>query len=994
MNVSLRLDQRPRSIDQDPAARLTSPALGAAVDCDATGDRDSSPNSSSTAELIEHIPNSSSTAELLPDPMDSLGTPTSTTSQSPPRVVAAPRCPPQDGEEYLRSVAARCTRDEPLLAGFALVLIRQQRQQEPFETPEERRLLQDGFRRLFEGAQGPSPKRAVLWRLMLIAIWGQQGPWAVLLLRAALLATHIDLEVVFDQCPGCFEVALRQVTLMAPLLLDRLQCPPVERDDHLQRLRDSLAGLRRDWHNVWVLGPAADAAVDVVEPTEAPPPEGPSPTSGPGARARGACDGAGLCGAACEAPRVQTAVGGKAPATAVPGGSPASHVAADGSPHKAPGDWTWVQLGPRGDCAAKGPPAGPGPPPAPEPPDLQRRRSVPEFSQSPALKCGAVEPHGGGTMSDGSHVRFPGRPLDTQHPLTKTADSLDLRNVWTTTDGGSLRASLSACPHDAPDAAAERAQRRPSTPEPHAKRSSWSNFARGLQPLALPVREPRLQWPGPVRHGHSGQPNSPDNAAAAAAAAVAVTSSVVKEVLVTDRGLDVPRPPPSLPPCPICRWVQGTDAVLHDVPRAVACFALGQPPVPPALTQGLQQRASPWPQFWALFHGWWHGAPAVPRDLRALVRGNRQRCARDVGKELRIRQLLGGGAAAAASRPHRRAPLQPKDRAPGPAPAALPVLAPPCPQHEAAALGPGWVPDPGQCGPSPATGPRRLAGDSSDTAAAATPVPLSVTVNPLLGMPDALFVGPTAGVAQAKTGSVLRPFHTVEHALRHIWKGQSLVLLPGVYAPFKVRNVVATAAHPVRVLALGRVLVVWPKDVPRRKRSPLIKVRGCNHVVFAGLQLKAEDGLGLDIGSDCCNVTMRGMIVEGSHRCYRLPDAEFNNIRFVDCVFHEKEQQCLSRAVRRCEGARLPHWYARIGYAFCALWIGLCIFLQLAMMGAIKRTKDEDHVGMIVLWVLTFAVDIFIVQPMMWPLEWLLLGKRFDPSWILSEPMGIELDLS
>ena len=179
----------------------------------------------------------------------------------------------------LGDISATCQADHPWVVAFVLALGRYQPDHEPFQTEAERALLRLGLRATLgpehAARAGPAPALC-LWKLLLIALWGDMGHWAVLLLKAALLRTRIDLELVFDLFEDCLPVARAQVRATADLLFAHLHVPPDDRRPRLRSIEESARALHRVEGNVWVL-PSPKAAGHPAPPGDPPGGAGPEP---------------------------------------------------------------------------------------------------------------------------------------------------------------------------------------------------------------------------------------------------------------------------------------------------------------------------------------------------------------------------------------------------------------------------------------------------------------------------------------------------------------------------------------------------------------------------------------------------------------------------------------------------------------------------------------------------------------------------------------------
>ena len=453
-------------------------------------------------------------------------------------------------------------------------------------------------------------------------------------------------------------------------------------------------------------------------------------------------------------------------------------------------------------------------------------------------------------------------------------------------------------------------------------------------PLAVSFGgSPRLQWTegqAPYRSATVSALSLASDAARGAARAPApapLTSSLLKELLVTDHGLGL-EPGAGLGRCGACIWDRGVRALATGgVALAGACFAAGHPPVPPRLVRGIDPHGTAWTQFWCVYYAWAQGHAAVVPRLQALVRARRLRAGRRLVASVRLLPLAGGAATAATVNgllPESavRSPLallpklQPRvPRARAGSDAGLPELVgPDCPEH-------GWLPG---AEPAPAADPdppdagRDGAPGEALPEGAGAASPLAPIVNGMLGFPDTLFVGPTYDAAQRKTGSAFRPFHSVEEALRHAGRGQTVALLPGVYSPVKVCDVHADARAPVRIQGLGRVVIATPQKLPWRAEAALVKVRNCNNVVLAGLEVRTS-GLGIDIEDNCYIISLQGIVMENVGRACRHPVARYHNIQFVFCVLNERRHTRMKALARRLGRARLRPRWVYVGVAACLL---------------------------------------------------------------------------
>ena len=123
-------------------------------------------------------------------------------------------------QELLAHAADACQADHPWVRAFVSALHRYSPSEEPFQTGPEQELLRRGLWMTLAPADaesaGPAPALC-MWRLLLIAVWGDMGHWAVLLLKAAVLRTRLDVELVFDLFEDCLAVARAQVLATAEL---------------------------------------------------------------------------------------------------------------------------------------------------------------------------------------------------------------------------------------------------------------------------------------------------------------------------------------------------------------------------------------------------------------------------------------------------------------------------------------------------------------------------------------------------------------------------------------------------------------------------------------------------------------------------------------------------------------------------------------------------------------------------------------------------------
>ena len=301
---------------------------------------------------------------------------------------------------------------------------------------------------------------------------------------------------------------------------------------------------------------------------------------------------------------------------------------------------------------------------------------------------------------------------------------------------------------------------------------------------------------------------------------------------------------PSLTHCP--------PATSHSPPAP-------QPPVPVSLLEGLVQYDSTWAQFWVVYYAWALGYAMVPLELQSTLKAKRVVAARQLSGGVRLLPLVGGAASACAvNAVHYDSTRNPWGFRPNlyrdtgvalPAATAPPLpvfvgavcdnhLRPPGDQFVvkarasdvfAAQARPSDDPEAPAPGPGAARSCRRGAAAELQVRSR-----LPLIVNGFLGFENSIFVGPSNDAAQRKTGSIFRPFHCVEHALRIVRPGQAVVLLPGYYAPLKIRNIRGSAEKPVHIVGLGRVVIMLPHKLKATKWNAMVKMRNCSSVVLTG----------------------------------------------------------------------------------------------------------------------------------------------------------------
>ena len=931
--------------------------------------------------------------------------------------------------QLLDSLADTCGAEHPWVAAFTKTLAEYERGHAPFETAAARERLAEGLARTLRGECGPDSVQG-LWQLLLITIWSGEGHWALMLLRGALVRAHIDLELVFDLFQDCLAVAQAQVRATAKLLYEHLNYDPQEQNKRTRDLEETMSALHRGEGNVWVLpaqrprGPSwlaregglrasSGQGLEEAAPGSRLPPRKPSSGS-----AESNCKlddykfpnvNGGLrdldppqwpaadCGSPCgvgAALRVQAGDVAEQPVALRPLDLPVHcpkvvpEVPPRADAKGAGSGWMWVKLDPSTAPLAPKPAlsrssstnllsrshenAGPGVPKSSTLPDMDPVTSLsrPHADTGPGVPKSLTLPDMG--------------PLSMDHGI------LDLTKCWSVAGTAGERASTPA-PNAAPSPNA--------AAPPEARQATACTYN----------RTPRLLWPesqGAPYQSLSTRRQSMD--ACKLDSAAPLTSSLVKELLVTDFGISLP-PSDGLGMCGVCVWDRGMAALgTRCVLLAGSCFAAGHAPVPSPLLRGIEPRGSAWPQFWCLYYAWALGHGAVLADLQALVKAQRFSATRGLGASVRLLPLAGGAATASTVGGlcmRRTWAFLPKPAPYRPGRAQNRGLTTfgggCCAKHERYCADAVWLPGAadrgmkkaedalGGKGPVEEVGAR---GGAGPPPAPAPPSPLSPIVNGLLGFPDTLFVGPTYDAAQRKTGSVFRPFHGVEEALRRVRPGQTVALLPGVYAPWKVLGLQATPAAPIRIVGLGRVVVTPPHKLRRGRRAALIKVRWCNNVAFAGLQLRT-DGVGIDIGDNCYNIALHGLVTD-AHKACVYPVPKYHNIRFKECLLHETRRSWPRRGLRALQCLQLHHRWVYLGYCFCALWIAMCVTLQLAMVSTISRTDGVDPKSvtteLMVLWLLTLLGDFFVVQPVVVVLLWLVDGRIFDPSWAMSQEVSLD----
>ena len=701
--------------------------------------------------------------------------------------------------QLLRAIADRYEAGHPWVPAFVTALSESERGHAPFESNAAREQLRRGLGVTLGAGAGPAQG---MWRLMLIAVWGGEGHWAVLLLKAALLRTQIDFELVFDLFDCCLSVARAQVRAIAALLLNRLRYDGYAREQHLGDLERSMAELRAGDGNVWVLpGRGAPQPGDLrglaVPGPEWPPgdrPGGPTPAE---ARVSG---GATESPPADAAPRTRPPLALEAEArrgcpdggTAAPSARRAPRAPPSGASEKGEQQWTWITL-------------------EPAPPKESTRR--PSLLLRRSLERARTAAGGAVSALDPGHVALGDGFLDLSRCWGATADGVRVPPA----DG------------DEPPAPTVRA----ATLARHASRLQWQSGAAGLVTSQRQSVDGAKPSPDP--------PPQPEP----------ITSSLVKELLVTDYGLDM-EPADGLGTCGGCIWDRGLAALAAGrVARAGACFASGHAPVPAALARGADAGDTAWVQFWCMYYAWALGHAAVLPQLQTMVRARRRRAARGLAASVRLLPLPGGAATAATVNAiARREAILPSlvPRPPRSKPKEAPLVSfigSDCPKH--AGLPGLWLEARGDLAEAEP--------EKSPPAAPEGPSPLPAIVNGLLGFPDTLFVGPTYDAGQRKTGSIFRPFHGLEQALQHVRGGQTVLLLPGTYAPMKVYNVRATAGAPVRIQGLGSVVITTAHKLRGSPRAPLIKVPICStpmprtHAPQTGCMEPTGQGFGGHTGS-------------------------------------------------------------------------------------------------------------------------------------------------
>ena len=643
---------------------------------------------------------------------------------------------------------------------------------------------------------------------------------------------------------------------------------------------EAAADKRRPAEPAVVAAPMAPAAPPTPRPPRSPSrigdAAGPAPGPGPGR-----CDGA-----ASEARR---------PPRALP------PVAAAKVPASEAGEWVWTTV------------AAP-----PEPNSLRAPpRPPPEPAHGGAAQWSWATVHDSGNAKRGPGPRGSAEPAPSGAGAGACAASApDLRSLVLDDDGAGPAAGAASALDLRSMATAEgildlsKCWGAPATAA--GPEGGPLSLREGL-PLALSPGEGLLpQWGSVAPH-----PLCPSFQAsldtAKASEPVAVTSTLLKELLVTDYGSD-PDPATRLGACGGCIWQRGLRALAAaDVAGAGACFATGQAPVPPRLVQGLDPHSAPWAQFWCVYYAWAMGYGAALPPLRAGVRAKRREVARRLAGSVRLLPLPGGAATAATINgliPEStvRNPLSVllkavyirlRGAASHTDAALLELVGPNCAAH----VTPLDLPDVAEAGPGPVAKPPKRPSPAS---------PLAPLVNGMLGFPDALFVGPTGDAAQRKTGSVFRPFHSVEEALRHVRCGQTVVLLPGVYSPMRVCDIHADAQGSVRIQGIGRVVVTTPQKLPWSSKAALIKVRNCNNVVLAGMVLRTC-GLGIDLGDDCYNVSLQGIVMEDVYKACKHPLAGYHNIKFMHCILNERKHTGLAAFVQRLAHLQLRHRLVYVG---------------------------------------------------------------------------------
>ena len=251
------------------------------------------------------------------------------------------------------------------------------------------------------------------------------------------------------------------------------------------------------------------------------------------------------------------------------------------------------------------------------------------------------------------------------------------------------------------------------------------------------------------------------------------------------------------------------------------------------------------------------------------------------------------------------------------------------------------------------------------------------------GLPRMVFVD-CAADPNRQTGSRAHPFCDVPSALRHVRTGDTIVLLPGHYSAFLLKNVRCPYDAPlhIRGASMETVRVGHPNPINMQHEMAAVRLHGCTGVVVSCLTLcHAQNGVRVDTASSY--IRLEHLNVHNCCYATDLPDRHNHVIEVHDVLLwshmgrlHRFRDVVLFH--RHIPEDLHPIW----NVPFLLLVVGVSVAASILILAyAESFYRDEGNNSKVNAWVvaslIVVAVDAFVKQP-------LLVSGSFGVLYMLS----------
>ena len=240
-----------------------------------------------------------------------------------------------------------------------------------------------------------------------------------------------------------------------------------------------------------------------------------------------------------------------------------------------------------------------------------------------------------------------------------------------------------------------------------------------------------------------------------------------------------------------------------------------------------------------------------------------------------------------------------------------------------------------------------------------------------LGLPRIVFVD-CAADPNRQTGSRLHPFCTVQNALPRARAGDTILLLPGHYAPILLQNVRCPCDAPltVRGTAAAAVLVGHPVPGSMQPGVGAVELRACSGVVLSDLTLcNAKSGALVD--GESVYVRLADLDVRGCHHATTTPDPHNHVIAATGLVMLTspgRGRRAFDALVLRMGIAPcLSHWW---NVPFLLLILAVSVASSVGILAYAEAFYQETgNNTKVTAWVvsswLVILLDVFVKQPLL-----------------------------